>query len=82
MKVDKKATEEARKRQREGIERLNTEFFQISPAYQGVGKDQRWLATNKTVRRIYRRARMKADPTWADRRRARKRQRKARKAQR
>lgn len=82
MKIDEEATQAARKRQREGIKRLDDEFFQISIAYRGVAQDQRWLSKGKALRRIYRRARIKADPTWAERRARRKRQRRARKANR
>jgi hypothetical protein len=78
MKVDEEATKAARKRHNEGVERM-TEFFSVSPAYKGVGQDQRWLSGGKVLRRVYRRARIKADPKWADRRTRRKRQRRARK---
>ena len=83
MKVDEKATKEARYRQIEAINRLN-EFFGVGPAYlrSAVSQDQRWLSKGKAVRSVYRRARIKADPKWAVRRERRKRQRRARKVNR
>lgn len=83
MKVDKDATKEARRRHIEGLARL-MEFFNVNPGYVDLAtpQDQRWLSRSKAIRRIYRRARMRADPNWSARRAKRKRQRRARKASR
>lgn len=83
MKVDEKATKEARYRQIEGVNRLN-HFFHVDPARVRylVSKDQRWLSLDKKIRRVYQNARKKSDPTYTARRAKRKRQRLARKANR
>lgn len=85
MKVDERATKLERQKHQEGVKKLD-ELFQTDRVGDMFGlfvpQDQRWLTKSKAVRRIYRRARMKADPTWSARRRQRKRQRAARKAHR
>jgi hypothetical protein len=83
MKVDEEATKEARRRHREGVNKMSA-FFGLNEASArlGVPQDQRWLTKSKAIRLIYRRYRQKKDPQWPVRRRARKRQRQARKAQR
>lgn len=83
MKVDEKATKEARHRQAEAINRMNI-MVGVDAQFlrQTVAQDQRWLSTGKAVRTVYRRWRMKSDPEWAARRARRKRQRRARKANR
>lgn len=78
MKVDEKATKEARERHAKGVEHLN-EFFWIDPANLGASHDGRWLSRGKTLRRLYRRHKNRTDPTWAGRRARRKAQRRARK---
>lgn len=83
MKVDEQATKEARRRHKEGVNRMS-EFFGLNEASArlGVPPDGRWLTKSKAVRLLYRRYRQKQDSQWPVRRRARKRQRQARKAQR
>lgn len=83
MKVDEKATKEARYRQTEAINRMNS-MFNVDASFllTVVPQDQRWLTKSKKSRRIYRNARIATDPQWAARRARRKRQRRARKAQR
>lgn len=80
MKVDEKATKEARYKQIEAINRMN-EMFGVTPSFlmTTVSQSQPWLMKSKAFRRIYRRARIDADPKWAARRERRKRQRRARK---
>lgn len=83
MKVDEKATKAARYQQIEAINRMN-KFFNVDAAFllTVVAPGQRWLSKSKAARRVYRNARIKADPQWAARRARRKRQRQARKVNR